>query len=307
MPADATSHQDAAPPDRPRFGAHVSIAGGVHNAIEAALRLKMDTFQVFVKNQRQWSAPPLNPEHVARWHALLATPGCGPPVAHATYLINLASADARLYARSRQTFADELQRCQTLAIPYLVVHPGSAGEQPVARALARVAAALNRIFADHPGLTVMPLLETMGGQGTTLGSSFAQLGEILGALDEPDRVGVCVDTCHVFVAGYDIRDRAAYEAMIAEADREVGLRRIRCWHLNDSQAACGSHRDRHAHIGHGQIGNRGFAHVVGDPRFAGLPMILETPKGDTASGRDWDRANLQRLRTLATRARRARA
>ncbi len=304
MPPKRPDHLAPSTTDRPRFGAHMSIAGGVHRAIEAALLARMDTLQVFVKNQRQWTAPPLDTQDVARWHALLATPNFGPPVAHAAYLINLASADRQLYARSRQAFADELRRCQTLAIPYLVVHPGAAGEQTVSRAISRVAAALNRVFSEQPELTVMPLLETTAGQGTALGRSFAELGEILHQLDEPDRAGVCVDTCHVFAAGYDIRDPSAYEAMVAEADREVGLKRIRCWHLNDSRGDCGSHRDRHAHIGHGHIGNRGFAHVVGDPRFGGLPMILETPKGDTASGRDWDRANLQRLRTLATRARR---
>lgn len=275
----------------------------MHNAIREARRLKMDTLQVFVKNQRQWRAAPLKPNDLACWHELLASGSPSPVVAHATYLINLASADEALYARSRAAFADELARCRTLAIPYLVVHPGAAGPQPVETALARVAAALNQIFREHPDLETMPLLETTAGQGTTLGRSFAELGEIVRLLEEPERVGVCVDTCHVFAAGHDIRDPKAYRAMVSEARRAVGLKRIRCWHLNDCRGACGSRLDRHAHIGHGQIGTSGFRNVLADRRFVGLPMILETPKGENERGREWDRVNLQRLRTIATRAR----
>ncbi len=275
----------------------------MHNAIRAALRLEIDTFQVFVKNQRQWRAAPLKPDDLACWHELLAAGSPSPVVAHATYLVNLASSDEALYERSRAAFADELARCQTLAIPYLVVHPGAAGPQPVELALARVAAALNRIFREHPDLETMVLLETTAGQGTTLGRSFTELGEIIRLLEEPRRVGVCVDTCHVFAAGYDIRARDAYQRMISEARRAVGLKRIRCWHLNDSRGACGSRLDRHAHIGHGEIGTRGFRNVLGDRRFVGVPMILETPKGENDRGREWDRVNLQRLRAIAARAR----
>ncbi len=275
----------------------------MHNALREARRLKIDTLQVFVKNQRQWRAAPFDPDDLACWHKLLAAGGPTPVVAHAAYLINLASSDAALYARSRAALAGELDRCRTLAIPYLVLHPGAAGPQPVELALARVAAALNRIFHEHPDLETMVLLETTAGQGTTLGRSFAQLGEIILLLEEPARVGVCVDTCHVFAAGYDIRDPKAYQRMISEARRTVGLKRIRCWHLNDSRGACGSHLDRHAHIGRGEIGTRGFQNVLADRRFVGVPMILETPKGENDSGRDWDRVNLQRLRAIAARAR----
>lgn len=286
-----------------RFGAHMSIAGGIQNAIVAALDHKMDAVQVFVKNQRQWRAPPLKAEDVDRWLELLATPGFGPVVAHATYLINLASADSALYEKSRRAFADELERCTALAIPYLVVHPGAAGEQTVAEALARVAAALDRIFEQRPAIRTMTLLETTAGQGTALGRTFEELGEIIRNVSEPQRVGVCIDTCHVFAAGYDIRDREAYERMIALADREVGLDRVRCWHFNDSKGDCGSLRDRHEHIGRGQIGMAGFRNVLADPRFRGVPMILETPKGEDESGRDWDRVNLRRLRAIAARVR----
>ncbi|MGD8452696.1 MAG: deoxyribonuclease IV [Phycisphaerae bacterium] len=285
------------------FGAHLSVAGGLHLAIVRAREIGFDTVQVFVKNQRQWQAPPLDPDEQARWLDALAAGDFGPPIAHASYLVNLASPNRTLLARSRAAFADELQRCDALRIPWLVVHPGSAtGSSPTA-ALARVARTLNRIFDRLPGLHTGVLLETTAGQGTSLGRSFAELGEILAHVEQPDRVGVCLDTCHLFAAGYDLREPSAYSAMVAEADREVGLGRVRCWHLNDCKGACGSHLDRHDHIGRGQIGNRGFTNLLTDPRFAGVPMILETPKGETPAGRDFDALNLSRLRRLAKQAR----
>lgn len=285
-------------PPRHAFGSHLSIAGGVYHAIEEALRLQLDTVQVFVKNQRQWRAPPLRPDDLKRWHELLATSGLHPPTAHATYLINLASEDDALRERSRQAFADELQRCDALSIPYLVIHPGAAGEAPRDAAIGRVADSLNRIFSEHPEIRAMPLLETTAGQGTTLGRSFQELGAIMGELREPQRVGVCVDTCHVFAAGYDIRDAAIYKKMMDEARRYVGIERIRCWHLNDSKGELGSRLDRHEHIGHGRIGEAGFANVLRDARFTGVPMILETPKEMAEDGRDWDSVNVELLRRL---------
>jgi len=285
------------------FGAHLSIAGGMHHAIEAALRLGFDTVQVFVKNQRQWGAASLVRDDVDRWHELLQTPGFGPPVAHATYLINLASAEDALWRRSRTALAAELQRCHVLAIPYLVVHPGAAGQQPRERAIARVAAALNRLFDEQPHLTTMVLLETTAGQGTTLGRTFAELAAIVGQVQEPQRVGVCIDTCHVFAAGYDIREPHLYEQMIQLAARQVDLRRVRCWHINDSQGELGSHLDRHEHVGLGCIGDAGFRNVLADRRFVGLPIILETAKGRNSDGEEWDAVNLRRLQVLARRAR----
>ncbi len=273
----------------------------MHRAIQEALRLSFDTVQVFVKNQRQWRAVPFHADDLERWFKLLATPGFGPPVAHATYLINLASSDRTLWRRSREALAEELRRCDTLRIPWLVVHPGAAAAQSREAAIARVAEALNRILDEEPHLRTMPLLETTAGQGTSLGQSFEQLGAILARLEQPQRVGVCIDTCHVFAAGYDIRDPAAYEAMIATAADSVGLSRIRCWHLNDSRGGLGSRLDRHEHIGDGCIGRAGFRNVLADPRFRGLPMILETPKGRDARGREFDRINLRRLRSLARR------
>jgi deoxyribonuclease-4 len=275
----------------------------MHHALEAALGLGCDVVQVFVKNQRQWQAPILNSADLHRWHALLAASGLRRPIAHATYLVNLAAPSHRLYVRSEALFAQELLRCEQLGIRYLVVHPGSAGGSSPSAGIARVSRAFNRIFAQHPTLRTMPLLETMAGQGTSLGRSFDELAAIIAGVEEPQRVGVCIDTCHVFAAGYDIRRPAGYADMVAQAARTVGLERIRCWHLNDSRCPCGSHVDRHAHIGQGKLGRAAFAHVLGDPRFWGVPMILETPKGQDARGRDYDAVNLRRLRAIAARAR----
>lgn len=283
----------------PKFGSHLSIAGGVYKAIEDARRLCFDTVQIFVKNQRQWQNPPLKPDDVQRWQTLASEiADFGPTVAHATYLINLAAADEALHEKSRLAFADELQRCDTLGVPYLVLHPGAAGEQTREAAIARVADALNRILSDLPACKTMPLLETTAGQGSTLGRSFEDLSEILAQLKQPERVALCGDTCHVFAAGYDIRSASKYDEMMSRAEKLVGAGRIRCWHLNDSRGDCGSRLDRHEHIGHGKIGRVGFENVLRDPRWSGVPMILETPKELDAEKREWDTVNLGTLRSI---------
>lgn len=278
----------------------------MHNAIAEALRLGMQTVQVFVKNQRQWRAAPLKPDDVAQWNALRETPGFGDVVAHATYLINLAATDDVLWKRSQAALLEELQRCDALNISDLVLHPGAAVDSAPEAACRRVAAALNRIFGDHPKLRARLLLETTAGQGTTLGRTFGELAAILSEVQEPQRIGVCIDTCHVFAAGYDIRSESGVAAMLAEAERTVGLHRVRCLHLNDSKGALGSRIDRHEHIGRGSIGAAGFRNILAVPQFVGLPMILETPKGTDDGGKEWDRVNLRRLRLLARPARPAR-
>lgn len=292
-----------------RLGSHLSIAGGVHHAIEAARALGCQTVQIFVKNQRQWRAAPMDPAAVAAWKRCLGDDGFGPPVAHATYLINLAAADDALLAKSCEAFAQELQRCDVLGISGLVVHPGAAGAQPREAALARVAAALNTIFRSFPDIRCRPLLETTAGQGSTLGRTIDELAAIIELLNEPQRVGVCVDTCHVFAAGYDIRSPAGFRALIDEIDDRLGLDRVRCWHVNDSRGDLGSRVDRHAHIGEGCIGDAGFRNLMQDRRFRDVPMILETPKDDGPDGVPWDAINLERLRKLAApgRASRSRA
>lgn len=281
------------------FGSHLSIAGGVHNAIVEARRLGFETVQVFVKNQRQWTAPPLSDADVSLWNVERDRMPIGPIIAHATYLVNLASADPVLLQKSRDAFADELRRCDALGITGLVVHPGAAVGQSPDDAIRRVSESLNWIFERDPAIRAMPLLETTAGQGSTLGRTFGELGAMIAGVAESQRVGICIDTCHVFAAGYDIRDPATYAEMIALAERTVGLHRVRCWHLNDSRGDLGSRLDRHEHIGRGMIGDAGFANVVRDPRFTGVPMILETPKEPDESGVDWDTVNVSRLRDLA--------
>ncbi len=281
------------------FGSHLSIAGGVSNAIRDALRLKFQTVQIFVKNQRQWVGPPLQAEEIAAWHELAKTPGFGSPVAHATYLINLAAADETLRSRSRDAFADELQRCQSLGIKGLVIHPGAAGEQSRDAAITRVANTLDEIFATFPQLTTSPLLELTAGQGSALGAKVEELAAIISRSREPGRIGICIDTCHAFASGYDIRTAAGYAALIDEVERLIGLDRLRCWHLNDSKGDLGSHLDRHEHIGRGKIGVEGFRHVLRDKRFARVPMILETPKEGGEGGREWDEINRDMLHHLA--------
>lgn len=271
----------------------------MHHAIENALRLGFNTVQVFVKNQRQWRANPLRQDDLDRWFELRQAPGFCPPVAHATYLINLASANPALWEQSRAAYLEELQRCHVLDIPGLVVHPGSAAGGSPEEAIQRVAAALNRIFDEWPQLKPLVLLETTAGQGASLGRSFEELAEIIGRVQEPQRIGVCVDTCHVFAAGYDIRDPVRYGEMVTLAERLLGRGRIRCWHFNDSKGDCGSRLDRHEHIGQGRIGLAGFANVLADERFRGVPMILETPKERDKLGGEWDAANLAVLRKLA--------
>ncbi|MGE3180350.1 MAG: deoxyribonuclease IV [Phycisphaerae bacterium] len=281
-----------------RFGAHLSIAGGMENAIVEAISLDCGTVQVFVKNQRQWRASPLTDEQIAKWKAALPTNGFGPIVAHATYLINLASSDDELWEKSANAFQEELRRCDALGIAYLVVHPGSPVAGTREEGISRVSAALNGILKSSGDIRTMPLLENTAGQGKTLGRTFADLGEILAGVKKSERVGVCIDSCHAFAAGYDLRDSAAYDRMIQEMDTEFGVNRVRCWHLNDSKTDLGSRRDRHEHIGEGKIGVAGFQNILSDKRFVGVPMILETPKED-ANDKPMDAINLQRLREIA--------
>jgi len=286
---------------RHRLGAHLSIAGGVHCALIQARKLRCDAVQIFVKNQRQWEASPLRAADIERWHELRQKWRFGPTIAHASYLINLAAPRRALALRSRRALANELLRCDVLAIPYLVVHPGSTAGRPRREAVVRVADSLNAVFARYPRLSTQLLLETTAGQGTALGATPEELAEIVARVEAAERVGVCADTCHVFVAGYDLRTVEGYCEWVELCARTVGLARVRCWHLNDSRHECGTRVDRHAHIGDGCLGRAAFAHLLGDPRFLHVPMILETPKGTDRRGQDMDRVNLRRLREIERR------
>ena len=281
----------------PLLGAHQSIAGGLHRAFDRILAVGGESLQIFTANQRQWRVKPPAAEDIRlfaeKWQA------CGqmPVASHGSYLINLAAADPVAAAKSIAAFADELGRCLQLGLGFVVLHPGShlgagveAGLEAVARNLDQ---ALEQAGVPATGLNV--LLETTAGMGTALGSRFAELGWLLGRSRYAHNLGVCIDTCHIFAAGYDLRDPAAYERTMDELEREVGLARVHFVHLNDSKKGLGSRVDRHEHIGRGEIGDEGFRLLLNDPRFAYHPMTLETPKGDDLAE---DRENLARLRGL---------
>ncbi|VTS04009.1 deoxyribonuclease IV [Tuwongella immobilis] len=279
----------------PVFGVHTSTAGGLVNAVREATKLGCETFQMFTKNANQWQAKPLQDSEIAQFRRELHESGLRFPTAHDSYLINLASADDALREKSIAAFRVEYQRAEALGLQYLVMHPGAALKSPEDEALARVVESFDRIHSECPDFRVQILVETTAGQGSTLGYRFEHLATILGGVREPQRMGVCLDTCHVFAAGYALEPQAAYDATFAEFDRVIGLSWIRLFHVNDSVKPLGSRVDRHAAIGQGAIGLAAFQRLVRDPRFTDLPMILETPKtGDDDQA--MDPINLQTLR-----------
>lgn len=263
------------------LGAHMSIAGGVSNALERAASVGSNAVQVFTKNNRQWKGPAIDAEDVARWETELPVQKIEASVSHASYLINMASPKDDLWEKSLLAQLDEIRRAHSYGIPYVVVHPGAhTGSGPDA-GIDRIAAALNRIHEETPDCSdTTTLLELMAGQGTTIGRSFAELRQIIDLVDDQTRVAICSDTCHAFAAGYDIRTPDGYESMLAELDRELGLDALKVWHFNDSKGTLGSNVDRHTHIGEGEIGESGFANILNDARWDGIPMILETPKDE---------------------------
>lgn len=281
----------------PLLGAHMSIAGGCHNALLAAHEHGCQTVQLFTKNSNQWAARDLTDDDVRTFRRTLRQTRLKFPTAHDSYLINLASPDDVLYRRSIEAFLDEVQRAERLGLRYLVTHPGAHMESGEETGLARVAKALDEVHARSPGFRVQVLLENTAGQGTTLGHRFEHLAGICSQVAQPERVGVCFDTCHAFAAGYPMAPEKDYRATMREFDRTVGLARIRVFHLNDSLKPKGSRVDRHAHIGHGEMGLEPFRLLVTDRRFRARPMILETPKEDD-DGKDMDVVNLATLRRL---------
>jgi deoxyribonuclease IV len=286
------------PPLKQRFGAHLSVAGGLHNALIAAAELGCDCVQIFVKNQRQWQAKPLTPEQVRLFGEAQLRTGVHPVVAHACYLLNLASPDRAGRRRSVVALIDELERCETLGVPFLVLHPGSHLGAGADAGIRNTVASLDEVHRATRGFTARLLLETTAGQGSSVGCEIPQLGRIIDGTGDPDRLGVCLDTCHLFAAGYDLSDPVGYENTVLLLSAQVGLRRIKCIHMNDSRSPCGSRVDRHQHIGKGRLGRQAFVHVVNDQRLAEVPKILETPKGMDGRGTDLDRVNLLRLRRM---------
>jgi len=279
------------------FGSHLSIAGGMHKAIIEAQRLEMGTVQVFTKNQQQWKVKPLEDAVIALWKSHLTDCGFQHTVSHDSYLINLASPDETLWRKSIDLFAEELRRCEQLGIGFLVTHPGAHVGSGEETGLARIAAALDILLDEVVAPNVITCLEITAGQGSCLGCKLEHLAQIIDTVKRPERLGVCLDTAHLFAAGYDFRGRK-YAKFRKELDKTIGVDRVRVLHLNDSKRELGSRVDRHEHIGKGEIGLDGFRPFVRDEAFADIPKILETPKAKHEDGRDWDTVNLETLRGL---------
>jgi deoxyribonuclease-4 len=275
----------------------MSIAGGCDRAVVAAHDVGFQAVQVFTKNSNQWNAPALTSEQAGAFRQALERTGIRDPVAHSSYLINLASPDDALWKRSIEAMVVEMQRCHQLGIEDLVVHPGAHMGTGEETGLRRIALAIDVLHCRTQDLGVRIDLETTAGQGSSLGYRFEHLQSILELVAHPRRLGVCVDTCHIFAAGYSLDRPERYDETIKQLDGTIGIDRLRVWHLNDSSHECGSRVDRHAGIGAGKMGLEPFRHLVNDLRFRHLPMILETPKG-IEDGEDLDARNLRILKQL---------
>src|SRR5262249_31653300 len=291
----------------PRLGAHLSIAGGLPRAVDRAEASGCEALQIFTKSAGQWRARPLPAEEIARFRARVAETGIRPVVAHNSYLINVAAASPDLRAQSIAALGEELDRAEALGLDGLVMHPGSYTSGTEERGLTLIADALSGLLRARPRGRTTVLLEQTAGQGTNLGCRFEHLAAIFDRMKGSRRVGVCLDTCHLLAAGYDLCTEDGYERTFREFDRLVGLARIKAFHLNDSKKPCGSRVDRHEHIGKGCLGIAPFRRLLNDPRFADLPMLLETPKLESKESLrrsdvdPWDARNLRTLRRLMAR------
>jgi deoxyribonuclease IV len=279
----------------PLLGAHLSVAGGLHNAVTEATALKCETLQLFTKNANQWAAKPLTDDEVKTFRTALSESAVQFPTAHDSYLINLASPGDELYRKSIAAFVVELERAEALGLTYLVTHPGAHVGSGEDAGLTRIVAAFDEVHSHCRGFKVMVLLETTAGQGTTLGHRFEHFAAIRSRVKHSERLGVCLDTCHIFAAGYPLGTAEEYAQTFELFDEHIGLEHLKLFHLNDSVKGLGCRVDRHAGLGLGSIGLEPFRRIVTDPRFAQLPMILETPK-ESDDGTKMDPVNLALLR-----------
>lgn len=286
------------------LGAHMSIAGGFHQAVQRAADAGCDCVQLFTTPPRMWpkragkkSGGGIREEDCKRFQQSLAACHIQAPIVHASYLINLASPDRSLWQRSIDAMVVELLRASELGIPYVIVHPGSFTTSSESAGIRRIIQALDELHRQLGPIGSCCLLETTAGQGSNLGHRFEHLAEIISAVQDPERLGVCFDTCHVFAAGYAMETRREYLKTMRELKATVGIGQVKAFHLNDSQCPLGSRRDRHAHIGKGCMGLAPFEHLLNDRRFRRVPMYLETPKGNQGK-RSWDQINLGTLRHL---------
>lgn len=281
----------------PKLGSHMSIAGGYYRAVEAAAKAGCDCVQLFTKNNNQWRAKPITAAEIDAFQDALQRTGVSDPLSHASYLINLASPDLELRKKSVEAMVVELERAAALGIPHVVVHPGAFTTSSPEEGIAAIGVSLTEIFRRTPDISTTVLLENTAGQGSTLGWNFEQLGAMLSLVSaNRERLGVCIDTCHAFAAGYDLTTDEGFLLMTSELDRHVGLNRVKAIHLNDSKKGLGSRVDRHEHIGEGMIGISAFRRVLTHTQISNVPMYLETEKGTDDQGNDWDVVNLKRLR-----------
>lgn len=278
-----------------RFGVHVSIGKGLPAAVQAAKTLGCEAFQIFIGNPRGWQKKPLDQQEVAAFRRKVQENKLGPVVVHLSYLPNPAAEDEALYVKSIGAIAEEYQRAVMIDADFFVVHPGKAGQQNPASAREKVVDGVKKILALVPGRTRF-LLENQAGAGSEIGGNLLHLAEMLKAIDQPDRIGLCIDTCHAFAAGYDLRTKTGIDRLLTEVETTVGLELIPLLHLNDALGELGSHLDRHTHIGQGRIGREGFALLLNDPRVSSMTGILETPKTKPED----DLENLRVIRHLAT-------
>lgn len=277
------------------LGSHMSIAGGVHLALERGREAGCNSVQLFVKSPNRWKARPLKKKEIERFHKNRNNYRENFIMAHTSYLINLASPESRQSEKSIEALVEETKRCETLGIPYLVLHPGSHKGTGEDEGIKTIAGNLDQVFSETNGFNTMILLETTAGQGNTIGHKFEHLAEIISRLKDTLRVGVCYDTCHSFAAGYDIRSEEVYKKTFSRLNRIIGFENLKAFHINDSKNDLGSRKDRHEHIGKGKIGKKAFSLLVNDSRFRNIPMVLETPKGKDFKE---DRENLALLRSM---------
>lgn len=281
----------------PLLGSHMSIAGGYYKAVDAAAAAGCDCVQVFTKNNNQWQGKPLTDADCEAFQTALTEKKITHPISHNSYLINLGSPDDELWKKSIDAMVIELQRAEALGIPYVVAHPGSFTTSSEEAGIKRIAKGIDEVHKQTKKIESQILLETTAGQGSNLGWRFEQLAAIIDKTKDPDRIGVCFDTCHVFAAGYPMQEKKDYLATMRELDKAVGVDRVKAFHLNDSLKPFGSRKDRHAAIGEGEMGLEPFRHLMNDRRFKKTPMYLETPKGEQ-DGEDLDVINLRTLRSL---------
>ena len=277
------------------LGAHMSISGGLHLAIDRAASAGCGVVQIFTRNSNQWKGKPVSDADTTLFREKFFASGLHEVVSHDIYLINLASPPGEIRDKSLAAFRDELETCSRLGINKIVMHPGSHLTDSPEAGLGRVIEAFDQLFTEVPKFEGLVLVETTAGQGTNLGRSFEELQTIISGSKFPEKFGVCFDTCHTFAAGYDIATEKGYAETMSKFDKTIGLNRLQCFHLNDSKKGLGSRVDRHEHIGQGELGLNPFRFILNDKRFAKIPKILETPKGDDD---DMDRVNLGILRGL---------